>query len=38
LAPFIGAFLSVVVLGEPIGWVFIVATLFMATGCWLAGR
>ena len=38
LAPFLGAFLSVVVLGEPIGWVFIVATLVMATGCWLAGR
>lgn len=38
LAPFIGAFLSVVVLGEPIGWVFIVATLVMAAGCWLAGR
>lgn len=38
LAPFIGAFLSVVVLGEPIGWMFIVATLVMAAGCWLAGR
>ena len=38
LAPFIGAFLSVVVLGEPISWVFIVATLVMAAGCWLAGR
>ena len=38
LAPFIGAFLSVVILGEPISWVFIVATLVMAAGCWLAGR
>jgi drug/metabolite transporter (DMT)-like permease len=38
LAPFIGAFLSVVVLGEPISWVFIVATIVMAVGCWLAGR
>lgn len=38
LAPFIGAFLSVVILGEPIGWVFIVATLVMAAGCWLAAR
>ncbi len=38
LAPFIGAFLSVLVLGESIGWVFIVATLVMAAGCWLAGR
>ena len=38
LAPFIGAFLSVLVLGEPIGWVFIVATLVMAVGCWLAGK
>lgn len=38
LAPFIGAFLSVVILGEPICWVFIVATLVMAAGCWLAGK
>lgn len=38
LAPFIGAFLSVVILGEPIGWNFIVATIVMAVGCWLAGR
>lgn len=38
LAPFIGAFLSVVVFGEPIGWVFIVATVVTTTGCWLAGR
>ena len=38
LAPFIGAFLSVVILGEPIGWIFIVATIVMAVGCWLAGR
>lgn len=37
LAPFIGAFLSVVILGEPIGWIFIVATIVMAGGCWLAG-
>lgn len=38
LAPFIGAFLSVVILGEPIGWIFIVATIVMAVGCWLAGK
>lgn len=38
LAPFIGAFLSVVILGEPIGWIFIVATIVMAVGCWLAVR
>jgi drug/metabolite transporter (DMT)-like permease len=38
LAPFIGAFLSVVILGEPIGWIFIVATVVMAAGCWLAGK
>lgn len=38
LAPFIGAFLSVVILGEPIGWIFILATIIMAGGCWLAGR
>lgn len=37
LAPFIGAFLSVVILGEPIGGIFIVATIVMAVGCWLAG-
>jgi len=24
--------------GEPIGWIFIVATIVMAAGCWLAGR
>ena len=38
LAPFIGAFLSVVILGEPIGWIFILATIVMAAGCWLAGK
>lgn len=38
LAPFIGAFLSVIILGEPVGWTFIIATLIMAAGCWLAGR
>lgn len=38
LAPFIGAFLSVAVLGESIGSVFMVATLILAAGCWLAGR
>lgn len=38
LAPFIGAFLSVGILGEPIGWIFIVATIVMAVGCWLAGK
>ena len=38
LAPFIGAFLSVVILDEPIGWFFIVATIVMAAGCWLAGK
>ena len=38
LAPFIGAFLSVIILGEPIGWIFIVATIVMAVGCWLAGK
>lgn len=38
LAPFIGAFLSVVILGEPVGWIFIVATIVMAVGCWLAGK
>ncbi len=38
LAPFIGAFLSVIILGEPIGWIFILATIVMAAGCWLAGK
>lgn len=39
LAPFIGAFLSVVILGEPIGWIFIVATIVMAVGAgWRGGE
>ena len=38
LAPFIGAFLSVIILSEPIGWIIIVATIVMAVGCWLAAR
>ena len=38
LAPFIGAFLSVVILGEPVGWVFVLATVIMAAGCWLASK
>lgn len=38
LAPFIGAFISILLLGEPITWLFIVATLVMALGCWLAAK
>ena len=38
LAPFIGAFLSVIILGEPIVRIFILATIIMAAGCWLTGK
>ena len=36
LAPFIGALLSIFILGEPITLTFVVASLIMASGCWLA--
>ncbi len=38
LAPFIGAFISILLLGEPITVLFIVATVVMALGCWIAAK
>ena len=38
LAPFIGAALSFLLLGEPLTPLFLVATAVMAAGCWLAGK
>ena len=37
LAPFIGALLSILLLGEPVTQLFIVASATMAIGCWIAG-
>ncbi len=38
LAPFIGALLSILLLGEPVTIIFIVASIIMALGCWIAAR
>ncbi len=38
LAPFIGALLSIVMLGEPITLVFVIASVIMAAGCWIAAK
>jgi drug/metabolite transporter (DMT)-like permease len=38
LAPFIGAFLSIVLLGERITLIFVIASIVMAIGCWLAAK
>ena len=38
LAPFIGALLSILILGEPITMTFIIASVIMAVGCWIAAR
>jgi len=38
LAPFIGALLSILILGEPITPTFIVASVIMAAGCWIAAK
>ncbi|MBQ8936689.1 MAG: DMT family transporter [Bacteroidaceae bacterium] len=38
LAPFIGAALSFVLIGEPLTPLFLVATAVMAAGCWLAAK
>lgn len=38
LAPFIGALLSILLLGEPITFIFIIASLTMAIGCWIAAK
>ena len=38
LAPFIGALLSILILGEPITLTFITASVMMAVGCWIAAK
>ena len=38
LAPFIGALLSILLLGEPVTLIFIVASIVMALGCWIAAK
>ena len=38
LAPFIGALLSILPLGEPVTFVFIIASFIMAIGCWIAAK
>ena len=38
LAPFIGALLSILMLGEPVTWIFVVASVIMAAGCWIAAK
>lgn len=38
LAPFIGALLSILILGEPITLTFITASVIMAVGCWIAAK
>ena len=38
LAPFIGALLSILLLGEPVTLIFIVASIMMAIGCWIAAK
>ncbi|MBR7028479.1 MAG: DMT family transporter [Bacteroidaceae bacterium] len=38
LAPFIGALLSILILGEPITMTFTIASVIMAVGCWIAAR
>lgn len=38
LAPLIGALLSILLLGEPVTLIFIVASIMMAIGCWIAAK
>lgn len=38
LAPFIGALFSIVMLGEPVTWLFMTASVIMAVGCWIAAK
>ncbi|MBR4553340.1 MAG: DMT family transporter [Bacteroidaceae bacterium] len=38
LAPFIGALMSILILGEPITMTFIIASVIMAVSCWIAAR
>lgn len=38
LAPFIGASISILFLGEPVSAMFVAATVIMAAGCWIAAK
>lgn len=38
LAPFIGALLSILLLGEPVTLMFTAVSLIMAVGCWIAAK
>lgn len=38
LAPFIGALLSIMMLGEPVTLIFVIASAIMAAGCWIAAK
>ena len=38
LIPFIGALLSILLLGEPVTMIFIIASILMAAGCWIAAK
>lgn len=38
LAPFIGALLSILLLGEPVTLIFVIASITMAVGCWIAAK
>ena len=38
LAPFIGALLSILILGEPVTLLFVVASVVMGIGCWIAAK
>jgi len=38
IAPFIGALLSILMLGEPVTIIFIIASIIMAAGCWIAAK
>ena len=38
LAPFIGSLLSILLLGEPVTVIFVIATVIMAMGCWFAAK
>lgn len=38
LAPFIGALLSIFLIGEPVTLIFVIASIMMAVGCWIAAE
>ncbi len=38
LAPFIGALLSILLLSEPVTMIFIIASILMVAGCWIAAK